>query len=86
MTGGQYPHPSTQEANLLNRSVKTIKGDDHPTIEEDYHFAEVPTQLISYRDLVMRNEPIIINYDTVANHEYLEQDSDIEDDGEFLLS
>ncbi|GKU87915.1 hypothetical protein SLEP1_g2242 [Rubroshorea leprosula] len=76
------PRPSAQENDLLCRSIKRIKGDEYPPIAEEYQMVEPAAQSLSYRDLVMRSEPPIeISCDVSSNLGYLEEESDMEDDG-----
>ncbi|GLT49330.1 hypothetical protein SLA2020_228940 [Shorea laevis] len=81
MSTAYNPHASTQKNDLLSRSIKRIKGSDYPPISEEYHLVENPPQQLSYKDLVIRNEPIEICCDTSINLNLLEEDFDCEDDG-----
>ncbi|GKU89607.1 hypothetical protein SLEP1_g3728 [Rubroshorea leprosula] len=76
------PRPSAQENDLLCRSIKRIKGDEYPPIVEEYQMVEPAVQPLSYKNLVMRSElPIEISCDVSSNLGYLEEESDMEDDG-----
>ncbi|GKV53434.1 hypothetical protein SLEP1_g59960, partial [Rubroshorea leprosula] len=81
MSASLNPRPSTQEGDLLSRSIKRIKGGDYPAIDEDYQMIENSTQPLSYKDLVLRNDSIEICCDAATNLDILEEDSDCEDDG-----
>ncbi|GKU96985.1 hypothetical protein SLEP1_g10165 [Rubroshorea leprosula] len=78
-TANQIPNP--QEADLLIRSVKRIKGDGNPPIAEEYQLYEAPPKQLSYRDMVSCLEPAVILCDSSNREEILDEDSDYEDDG-----
>ncbi|GKV17362.1 hypothetical protein SLEP1_g27876 [Rubroshorea leprosula] len=78
-TANQIPNP--QEADLLIRSVKRIKGDGNPPIAEEYQLYEAPPKQLSYRDMVSCLEPAAILCDSSNREEILDEDSDYEDDG-----
>ncbi|GKV23781.1 hypothetical protein SLEP1_g33477 [Rubroshorea leprosula] len=78
-TANQTPNP--QEADLLIRSVKRIKGDGNPPIAEEYQLYEAPPKQLSYRDMVSCLEPVAILCDSSNREEILDEDSDYEDDG-----
>ncbi|GLT60391.1 hypothetical protein SLA2020_331590 [Shorea laevis] len=65
----------------MSRSVKRIKGMDHPPISEDFQMVEDLQPPLSYRDSVIRHEPIVISHDTLINLDLLEEESDTEDNG-----
>ncbi|GLT63477.1 hypothetical protein SLA2020_360400 [Shorea laevis] len=75
------PILNSQEADLLSRSVKRIKGDDNPPIAEEHLMFEAPQKQLSYRDMVSSLEPTAILCDSSNRDEILEEDSDMEDDG-----
>ncbi|GKV19211.1 hypothetical protein SLEP1_g29500 [Rubroshorea leprosula] len=78
-TANQTPNP--QEADLLIRSVKRIKGDGNPPIAEEYQLYEAPPKQLSYIDMVSCLEPAAILCDSSNREEILDKDSDHEDDG-----
>ncbi|GKV06468.1 hypothetical protein SLEP1_g18364 [Rubroshorea leprosula] len=75
------PTLNSQEADLLSRSVKRIKGDSNSSIAEEYQLFEAPQKQLSYRDMVYSSEPTAILCDSSNRDEALEEDSDMEDDG-----
>ncbi|GKV23277.1 hypothetical protein SLEP1_g33025 [Rubroshorea leprosula] len=81
MSSNSNLHISSQEADLMSRSVKRIKGTNHSPISEDFQMVEELQPPLSYRDSVIWHKPIVISHDTLINLELLEEESDTEDDG-----
>ncbi|GKV40168.1 hypothetical protein SLEP1_g47836 [Rubroshorea leprosula] len=75
------PCSSSQETDLLTRSVKRIKGDENHSIVEDFLMQEPMERPISYKDMVSAQEPTSIICDSSSRDDFLEEDSDMEDDG-----